>query len=99
MGVRCLSYGHHACNSVADAVVAGVAATAVALALPSTTSQLLDTDGNMRYIPVPLPAPSTNFTQKCETQFLMSFDKAYKSYTGLSTSFRSDVSAWLHWAV
>lgn len=57
-------------------------------------SQVLDTAGNLRYIPVSfLPTePTTDYTRRCPTTYLFKFTGSYSGYTGLSTGFRSDVS-------
>jgi hypothetical protein len=54
--------------------------------------QVLDTDGNLRYIPQEnIPTPSLDFNTKCATKPMYAFSGFY-SYTGLSAAFRSDVS-------
>lgn len=58
---------------------------------------MLDTGGTLRYIPVgSLPAPSTNYSRRCTTTALFSFNGTYSGYTGLSSGYRSDVSQCLH---
>lgn len=56
--------------------------------------QVLDTNGNLRYIAVAdLPTtPTTDYTRRCPTTWLFSFSGQYSGYTGLSAGFRSDVS-------
>lgn len=56
--------------------------------------QVLDTAGNLRYIPVNrLPTEATtDYTRRCPTTYLFKFSGSYSGYTGLAAAYRSDVS-------
>lgn len=67
-----------------------------AVLLPLPLPQVLDTSGNLRYIPA-ANVPVTGTTDydnppKCDTLVLYQFYANYAGYTGLSVGFRSDVS-------
>ena len=60
--------------------------------------QILDTNGNLRYIPVEkLPVPvnaNTDYSVTCQARYLFTINTTlgYTGFTGLSGGFRSDVS-------
>lgn len=78
----------HLCVCISQPIIAGDIAV-----LHKNDIVVLDTNGNLRYIPVErLPAPSTNYTRRCATTYLFKFSGPYSGYTGLSVGYRSDVS-------
>jgi hypothetical protein len=66
--------------------------------------QVLDTDGNLWYIPVgelpkngtTTPPKTPDPSRQCTPRMLYRFSRTYSGYTGLSSAFRSDVSTARH---